>query len=196
MKLPEIEEEIDFEVFRCYQCTDSLGLSLLFLTENIILYGDGVEDPQMDSIEALYFRLYDQQWVLEWDLRDFIIHNDEGPESSIWFWTNYFEPSDLDQDGIIDLVIIYGSAGINGLDDGRIKILTFHQGRKVGLRHQNSLMDFGRHTDIDAAFYDLPRAYLVFIREQMEMMSENNHAIFPAGWQEGWRQQTTYWDED
>lgn len=195
LKEESIAAEVRLKVFRCYECWGEFGKSLLFLTENIYQFGDKVEDPLIETIEAHYFLESDEGWELEWDIRDFVIRNDECMEESIWFWTKYMDPKDLDGDGLIDIILVYGSWGSNGYSDNRIKILAFHNGSKRGLRHQNSPMDFGRHTDIDASFYDLPREWLVFIRSQLELMTENNHAIFPAGWQEGWREQSTYWDE-
>lgn len=53
------------------------------------------------------------------------VANKDEMEASIWFWTNYSGFADLDKDGLIDPILIYGTSGMNNTDDGRVKILTY-----------------------------------------------------------------------
>ena len=104
--------------------------------------------------------------------------------------------SDFDKDGLIDPIIIYGTSGNNGTEDGRIKILIYYKGKKHAIRHQNGSLDFERNTQVDADFYNLPISIQKHVRKVMKKMTDNNHAIFPYGWEENMDAKKTYFDEN
>lgn len=116
-----------------------------------------------------------------WELNDFINSNDQsnGQETSIWFWTKFCEVEDLDGDGISEPLLVYGSSGDNGYDDGRIKIILYYKGQKIAVRHQNSTLDEGRNIQIDAAFYTLPQVIQQHIRKLMQTLSDKGFALYP-----------------
>jgi hypothetical protein len=108
-------------------------------------------------------------------------------ESSIQFWTKYIDFNDYNSDGLVDPIIIYGTSAANGYDDGRIKFIIYYQGQKIAIRHQNGILDYERETQVDKAFYKLPLPLQTSIKQKMESMMKNSHAIFPAGWQAAMR---------
>jgi len=116
-----------------------------------------------------------------WELNDFINSNDQGngQETSIWFWTKFCEVEDLDGDGITDPLLVYGSSGDNGYDDGRIKIILYYKGQKIAIRHQNSTLDEGRNIQIDAAFYTLPKSIQQHIKQLMQTLADKGFALYP-----------------
>jgi hypothetical protein len=129
----------------------------------------------------------------QWEINDFILK--EKDESSIWFWTKYCDFKDIDEDGIIDQILVFGTSGLNGYDEGRIKILLVYKGQKIVIRHQNGVLDFERNTQVDQAFYSLNLSLQNRIKEIMQKMIENNHAIFPYGWQDAMKKQKLKFDE-
>jgi hypothetical protein len=190
-----ISAAVRFDLFRCYLCEDASGISLLVLTEHQYDTFESTGDPKIDTIEGFKFTLSGEDWKLEWKIRDFIIRNEESMEVSIWFWTKYMEPIDIDGNGFIDPYLVYGTWAPNNFSDGRIKILVFKDGKKRGIRHQNSPMDFGRNTTIDEAYYDLPTSIRLRIETLMTKIHKNNHGIFPAGWKAAMRRGVTYIEE-
>lgn len=179
---------ITYPIYRVYVFKDAKGVHELVLTEHPLFDGS----TENDSIKAYCFNIdSDGSRYLEWKLNDFTVRDEE----SIWFWTKYLTLEDIDEDGVIDPIVIYGSNGVNGKDDGRVKLLIYTDESKIGIRHQNGVLDDERNTRIDAAFYELESAFQDKIRTLILRMQEDNNAIFPAGWEEGMEQEKTYWEE-
>ena len=103
---------------------------------------------------------------------------------------------DLDDDGIVDPIIVYGTNGMYGIEDGRLKILIYLNGTKHGIRHKNSGMDFGRNTTVDKSFYALNERIQLFAKSIMSAIEDNGNAIFPAGWEDNMKKQQLYFDEN
>ncbi|SEV96478.1 hypothetical protein SAMN05428988_0843 [Chitinophaga sp. YR573] len=166
---------------RAYTYNDKTGKYYLALSESI----DSIaadNDTLHYTIKGTCLQETPEGLVKKWELND---HKrpDMDEESSIWFWTKLCEVKDLDGDGIVEPLIVYGSAGLNGTDDGRIKILLYYKGQKTAIRHQNSVLDDGRITDIDAAFYTLPLPIQQHIRKLMKTLADKNFAIFATNYE-------------
>jgi hypothetical protein len=172
---------VSFPILRVYRYADKTGKYYCILTEsrNEITAG---KDTINHKIKAINVKADKGSFINLWEINDNVIKNDND-ESSIWFWTKYIDFRDYDGDGLADPIIIYGTSGANGYDDGRIKFLIYYKGQKVAIRHQNGVLDYERETQVDKAFYDLPQSLQVAIKHKMELMMKNNQAIFPAGWQ-------------
>jgi len=186
---------IDYPVFRTYYFKDMAGEHYLLLTERE--YKKQYDEALNDTIKAFLIKKEGDKLAVDWILRDFILAENkaEMKENSIWFWTKYIDLNDYDSDGFIDPIIIYGTSGKNGTDDGRIKIIIYYKGQKYAIRHQNGSLDFDRNTQIDAKFYDLPAKIQDRVKEIMDKMTENAQAIFPYGFKEKMDAKKTYFDE-
>lgn len=101
----------------------------------------------------------------------------EDGESTIWFWTSDISFKDYDGDGLIEPVIVYGTWGINGYDDGRVKIIIFYKGKKVAIRHQSSVLDGGRSTEYDAAYESLPKKLKEDLEVKMAAIAKRRNII-------------------
>ena len=117
--------EIDFSIYRVYQYEDKSGEYFIVMTENEVECSRNEEC--FDSIKAYCFSHLDGRFSLKWKMKDFILNdkNEGSDEYSIWFWTNYFELKDYEEDGLIDPILVYGTVGLNGTSDGRMKILVW-----------------------------------------------------------------------
>lgn len=184
---------IDYNIFRVYSYNDKIGKSFVVLTEKIDSI-TSTKDTLHHKIKAIKFNSGFNGLEKEWEINDFILKENE--ESSIWFWTKYCDFSDIDGDGIIDPLLVYGTSGLNGYDDGRLKILLFYKGQKIAIRHQNGVLDFERNSQVDKAFYSLDLSIQNRIKEIMQKMIDNNHAIFPYGWQDAMKKQKLKFDEN
>lgn len=186
---------IDFPIYRTYEYVDDIGTHYLILTEHPDQNGEKSECN--DSIKAHSYLVTASGWELDWQLKDFILPNGNpnSKEYSIWFWSKYLKLEDLDEDGIIDPIIVYGTAGMNGTGDGRIKILTYYNRNKRAIRHQNGTLDFQRNTQVDKLFYELPISIQDAVIAIMNQITTNQHGIFPAGWASAMGSEKLYFDE-
>ncbi|WP_343668029.1 hypothetical protein [Chitinophaga sp.] len=139
-----------------------------------------VEDTLHWKIKAVNLKLESGVFSKVWELNDHILTVEM--EESIWFFTKYTTIKDLDGDGVADPVMIYGSSGENGVDDGRMKILIYYKGKKVAIRHQNSVYDGLRKTEVDKEFYELPDKVQTFVKGVMNRLEVDNHVIYASGW--------------
>ncbi len=185
--------QIDFAIFRVYQYQDKSGLHEIVMTERAYIAESGKKS--IDGVKAYSFKIKEGNYTQEWKLKDDIIptSNDEYKMS---FWTKYFEIKDYDGDGLADPILIYGTLAMNDFDDGRIKILTFYKGLKRAIRHQNGVQDNERNTQVDQQFYKLPTKIQQRVKKLLLLMTENNHAIFPNGWQEAMKNKELRFDEN
>ncbi|WP_370277515.1 M949_RS01915 family surface polysaccharide biosynthesis protein [Flavobacterium sp. J27] len=188
--------KIDYSIYRIYKYEDNGGTHYLIMTENKTECDNGKEC--FDSIKAFCFNLKEEQYHLEWKLKDFILPkgNEVSEEYSINFWTKYFELNDYDNDGFVDPIIVYGTYGMNGTDDGRIKIVVYHNGKKRAIRHQNGTLDFERNTKVDESYYELPIGIQKRVSQIMTSITENEHGIFPYGWQTAMKNKELNFDEN
>jgi len=185
---------IKYSIFRVYEYNDKTGRHYLVLTENGSKDGD---HPINDTIQGFIMTESNGQLKTDWKFSDFTLKqgNENSEEYSIWFWTKYVSLSDLDNDGLVDPIVIYGTSGMNGTDDGRIKILTYYKGAKRAIRHQNGVLDFQRNTQVDSMFYELPTTIQEYVKTLINKMMDNHHAIFPAGWEIAMKNKELKFDE-
>lgn len=176
-----VQQQLDlrFPIRVVYHYTDQTGTYYIPLCEKI----DQIKgkDTAHAKIRAVNVKYEHGQFVKQWELNDLL--DKEMQEESIWFFTKYAAVKDLDGDGVMEPVIVYGSSGMNGVGDGRMKILVYYKGKKVAIRHQNSEMDEGRHTDADKEFYGLPEKVQVFVRGVMKRIAEDDNSLFQHDWE-------------
>ena len=137
-----------------YQCIDKSGEFFIVLTEGNDNNAKSYKDQKNYNIKAYNFHQDKSGLIKKWEINDFVTYQANYPslkhkETSIWFWTKYSTFVDIDNDGLIDPIIIYGTSGMNFIDDGRIKILIYYKGKKVVIRHQNGVLDDERNTQVD-----------------------------------------------
>lgn len=76
----------------------------------------------------------------------------------------------------------YQTIGPNGLDDGRLKLILYFGNKKIGIRHQNGVLDFQRYTQIDPSFYLLPVHFQTRIRSILLALEKEGSIVLPANW--------------
>jgi hypothetical protein len=176
---------ITFPIFRAYTYTDKSGTYYVALTES----ADSVnklKDTVNNKIKAINFKTAKGIHLKKWEVNDFKTPDlkDVEKETSIWFWTKYCQFNDIDGDGLVEPILVYGTFGPNGYDDGRAKIILLYKGQKVAIRHQNGVLDNERKTQVDLTFYALPSKIQDHVKQIMATMVEKKHAIFPSAYEE------------
>lgn len=169
---------INFNIWKVYDYQDKTGKFYLVLTEDNA-NGQTDKNPMNNAIKAFNFKVDNSIWKKTFETND----TKNSGESSIWFWSRYIYVEDFDNDGIIEPIIFYGTGGDNGYSDGRVKILIYYKGKKIGIRIQNGTLDDERNFSVDAEFYNLPKKIQDKVFDQMNFMVKNEHSILPYGWQ-------------
>jgi len=184
---------IEHTIHRVDKFHDSDGEHYVVMTENM----EGCEACH-DKIKAYCFLKEGNAYELEWKMQDFILPkgNDVSEEYSISFWDDYLLFEDLNNDGLIEPILVYGTLGINDTDDGRIKILIYYKGKKRAIRHQNSTLDGERHTQVDAKFYELPSNIQRQVQSIMKDIEADGYAIFPFDWENAMNREKLTFDEN
>ena len=162
---------VTFPIRKVYAFQDKLGKQYLIISEN------NSNPDKATSIKAFNVLLKEETppQVL-WTITDAI--NDT--EKAIWFYTRYISLTDLNNDGYIDPIVLYGTESQYGelYEENRLKFIIYYLGKKTAIRHQNSSLDDGRHTQIDRSYYKLPLALKKKIRSIVATLEERGHALF------------------
>lgn len=178
----QIEMGIEYPIFKVYEFEDSKGPALVVLTEsNESKNAKG--EPVNSAVTAFMLRGSEGNFTKEWE-NTHDISKDFQEESSIWYWSKYFECSDADKDGESETFLVFGTAGMNGFDDGRVFIEIYYKGKLYSIEHQNAVKDMGRMLNISPGLYKLPQAVqnkVIYIMKQIETAKQT---IFPNNWEQ------------
>ena len=162
---------VTFPIRKVYAFQDKLGKQYLIISEN------NSNPDKATSIKAFNVLLKEETppQVL-WTITDAI----DDTEQAMWFYTRYISLTDLNNDGYIDPIVLYGSESQYGepYEENRLKFILYYLGKKTAIRHQNSSLDDGRHTQIDRSYYKLPLALKKKIRSIVATLEERGHALF------------------
>ena len=188
--------KIEYAINKVYEFNDNLGKHYLVLTVKETKCGNEYVNCNK-AIKAYCIDYKNNNYNLKWNLNDFILPNgnEVSEEFSISFWTKFLNLSDVDANGIIDPIIVYGTKGLNGFGDGRVKIVVYNNGKKFVIRHQNGISDYDRITKVDAGFYQLPSKIQRRVKEIIENLIKDKNVIFPYNWQNDMKEKELVIDE-
>lgn len=162
---------VTFPIRKVYAFQDKLGKQYLIISEN------NSNPDKATSIKAFNVLLKEETPPqILWTITDAI----DDTEKAMWFYTRYISLTDLNNDGYIDPIILYGTESQYGepYEENRLKFIIYYLGKKTAIRHQNSSLDDGRHTQIDRSYYKLPLALKKKIRSIVATLEEREHALF------------------
>lgn len=162
---------VTFPIRKVYAFQDKLGKQYLIISEN------NSNPDKATSIKAFNVLLKEETPPqILWTITDAI----DDTEKAMWFYTRYISLTDLNNDGYIDPIILYGTESQYGepYEENRLKFILYYLGKKTAIRHQNSSLDDGRHTQIDRSYYKLPLALKKKIRSIVATLEEREHALF------------------
>ena len=162
---------VTFPIRKVYAFQDKLGKQYLIISEN------NSNPDKATSIKAFNVLLKEKNLPqVFWTITDAI----DDTEQAMWFYTRYISLTDLNNDGYIDPIVLYGtqSESEEPNRENRVKFIIYYLGKKTAIRHQNSSLDDGRHTQIDRSYYKLPLALKKKIRSIVATLEERGHALF------------------
>lgn len=167
---------LPFPVFRAYEYKDNGGDYFIFLCEK--QYRITAKDTFREKITAFCYRQEQGIYSEKWKISDFL--EPAAGEVDMRFWTKYFSASDMDGDGIIEPVIVYGS-WIEGEEARRIKIITIYKGEKYVIRAVECILDHCRTFKIDKNFKMLPVKVQVYLNKLLEKIRKEQDVLLTDG---------------
>lgn len=174
----EFKLGISNDIFQAYSYKDKTGEYYLALTDHRKTITEE-KDTLYDNIYLVSVNNTKNQFKKRSSATDEI---DGDWETSIGYWNMYSEISDIDNDSIVDLILVYGTTGQDMYNDGKAKIMIYHNNKRVSIKHQNSDYD-GRLTKINSKFYSLPESIQNAVKDKMKLMVKNGHAVFTEDWE-------------
>ena len=178
----QLELGIEYPIFKVFEFADNKGKGLIVLTESNEDENEKGE-PINSAVTAFMLRGTNGKFKKVWE-NTHDITKDVQSESSIWYWSKYFETSDVDKDGEAETFLVFGTAGDNGFDDGRVFIEVYYKGKLISVEHQNAVKDVDRILSVSPALYTLPQSIQNKVMEKMKQMVAAKQSIFPNNWEQ------------
>jgi len=173
----ELHEVSDFPIYKAFEYSDKGGVYDLVLTENKISISK--KDTLNTKIQAICVMNDHGGFLEKWRIND-LIESTEPKETDIWFWTKYCSTKDLDGDGYIDPVIVYGTR--TEYDEiRRVKIITVYKNKKYAIRAVESDLDYGRSFKKDANWNLLPQKIKTYVDQLVVKLRKEQDLLLKDG---------------
>ncbi|MEZ0181662.1 M949_RS01915 family surface polysaccharide biosynthesis protein [Flavobacterium oncorhynchi] len=172
----ELNQLSDFPIYRAFEYKDKGGVYELILAENQKVIS---KDTLNTKIQAVCV-LNDHGGFLEkWRIND-LLEDYDPKETNIWFWTKYCSTKDLDGDGYIDPVIVYGTRTEYN-EIRRVKIITVYNNKKYVIRAVECDLDYCRSFKKDANWNLLPQKIKTFIDQLVVKIRKEQNLLLKDG---------------
>jgi hypothetical protein len=171
---------ISMHVFKAYEYKDIGGLYDLFFCENRNTISD--QDTLNTKIQAICYLNDRGHYIEKWKIVDRLDESADiqgDGELSIWFWSKYISNSDIDKDGLIEPIVIYGTKTIEGYS--RINIMIFYKGEKYSIKAQECDLDKCRTLNRSDKYGQLPRNIKLYLDKLLEKLRQEQGVILKNG---------------
>ncbi len=173
----ELEKITEFPVYRAYELEDKNGVSSLVLCEN--QKSISKKDTLNTKIQASFATIENDKLQIKWKIVD-ILEDYIPKETTIWFWTKYCSTKDLDGDGYIDPVIVYGSKTEYG-EVRRVKIITVYKNKKYAIRAIECDLDDCRSFKKDKNWNTLPQKIKTYLDQLVVKLRKEQNLLLKDG---------------
>jgi len=177
IKEREVDGLSDFPIYKAYEYQDKGGVYELVLCENKKILSK--KDTLNTKIQAICAINDHGGFIEKWRIND-LIENTEPKESSIWFWTKYSTTKDIDGDGYIEPVIVYGTSDEDDYVK-RVKIITIYKGTKYVIRAVECDLDYCRSFKKDKNWNLLPQKIKTYIDQLVIKMRKEQNLLLKDG---------------
>jgi hypothetical protein len=155
----EVDGLSDFPIYKAYEYQDKGGVYELVLCEN--QKNISKKDTLNTKIQAICAMNDHGGFLEKWRIND-LLEITEPKETNIWFWTKYCSTKDLDGDGYIEPIIVYGTRNEND-EIRRVKIITVYKNQKYVIRAIECDLDDCRSFKKDQNWNTLPQKIKTFV---------------------------------
>ncbi|SFC85315.1 M949_RS01915 family surface polysaccharide biosynthesis protein [Flavobacterium phragmitis] len=173
----ELENTTDFPIYRAIEFQDKGGVFELVLGENQKKISE--KDTLNTKIQAICVVNDHGGFLEKWRIND-LLEDYDPKETNIWFWTKYCTTTDLDGDGYIDPVIVYGSKTEYG-EIRRVKIITVYKNKKYVIRAVECDLDYCRSFKKDQNWNTLPQKIKTSIDQLVVKLRKEQNLLLKDG---------------
>ena len=173
----ELDGVSDFPIYKAFECSDKGGFYELLLCENQKTISK--KDTLNTKIQAICTMNDHGGFLEKWRIND-LLEITEPKETNIWFWTKYCSTKDLDGDGYIEPIIVYGTRNEND-EIKRLKIITIYKNKKYVIRAVECDLDYCRSFKKDANWNLLPQKIKIFVDKLVEKIRQDQGLLLKDG---------------
>lgn len=173
----ELEKITEFPVYKAFELEDKNGVSNLVLCEN--QKNISKKDSLNTQIQASFATIENGTLLIKWKIVD-ILEDYIPKETTIWFWTKYCSTKDLDGDGYIDPVIVYGTRTEYG-EIRRVKIITVYKNKKYAIRAVECDLDDCRSFKKDQNWNTLPQKIKTYLDQLVVKLRKEQNLLLKDG---------------
>lgn len=173
----ELNQVSNFPIYKAFECSDKAGVYALLLCEN--QKSISKKDTLSTKIQAIYTMSDHGGFLEKWRIND-LLESTEPKETNIWFWTKYCSTKDLDGDGYIDPVIVYGTRNENN-EIRRVKIITVYKNKKYAIRAIECDLDYCRSFKKDKDWNLLPQKIKTYVDSLVAKLRKEQDLILHDG---------------
>jgi len=173
----ELNEITDFPIYKAIEYHDKGGTYDLVFTENQKTISK--KDTLNTKIQAICVMNDHSGFLEKWRVND-LLEITEPKENNIWFWTKYCSTKDLDGDGYIEPVIIYGTRNEND-EISRVKIITVYKNKKYAIRAVECDLDYCRSFKKDANWDLLPQKIKIYLDNLVKKIRKDQGLLLKDG---------------
>ena len=173
----ELNQLSDFPIYRAFEYKDKGGVYGLVLTEN--QQAVSKKDTLNTKIKAICVLNDNGRFLEKWRIND-LLEDYDPKETNIWFWTKYCSTKDLDGDGYVDPVIVYGTR--TEYDEiRRVKIITVYNNKKYVIRAVECDLDDCRSFKKDTNWNLLPQKIKTYIDQLIVKIRKEQNLLLKDG---------------
>lgn len=173
----ELESLSDFPIYKAYEYQDKSGVNNLVLCEN--QKSISKKDTLNTKIQAICGMNDHGGFLEKWRIND-LLENTEPKETNIWFWTKYCSVKDLDSDGYVEPMIVYGSRNEDD-EIRRVKIIIIYKNKKYVIRAVECILDDCRSFKKDSNWNLLPQKIKTYIDKLVEKIRKDQGILLKDG---------------
>lgn len=175
IKQRELENLSDFPIYKAYEYQDKSGVVELVLCEN----QSNKKDTLNTKIQAICGKNDHGGFLEKWRIND-LLEDSDPKETNIWFWTKYCSIKDIDGDGYIEPVIIYGTR--TEYDEiRRVKIITVYKNQKYVIRAVECDLDYCRSFKKDKNWDLLPQKVKTYVNNLVIKLRKEQYLLLTDG---------------
>lgn len=175
IKQRELENLSDFPIYKAYEFQDKGGVFELVLCENQA----NKKDTLNTKIQAICGMNDHGGFLEKWRIND-LLEDYIPKETNIWFWTKYCSTKDIDGDGYIEPVIVYGTRTEND-EIRRVKIITVYKNKKYVIRAVECDLDICRSFEKDKNWNLMPQKVKTYINSLVEKLRKDQGLLLKNG---------------
>ncbi|MDQ1164920.1 M949_RS01915 family surface polysaccharide biosynthesis protein [Flavobacterium sp. SORGH_AS_0622] len=173
----ELDNVDDFPIYKAFEYQDKGGVYELVLGENHKAISK--KDTLNTKIQAVCVMNDHGGFLEKWKIND-LLENTIPKETNIWFWTKYCSTKDLDGDGYIDPIIVYGTR--TEYDEiRRVKIITVYKNKKYVIRAVECDLDDCRSFKKDQNWNTLPQKIKTYVDQLVVKLRKEQNLLLKDG---------------